>query len=138
MSVDVRWGVENQVIQCTMWGDVTIEELREAIQQGAAMFEASPYEAIHDVIIAHSLRSYPSLPQLLELRGFFRHPKFGWAVLISDDKIVNFFTTVIAAVNNRFRSFTALEQGLTFLEDRDVRLPRPLQICSVLEIIQGE
>ncbi len=136
MSVDVRWGVENQVIQCTMWGDVTIEELREAIRQGVIMFDESPYAAIHDVIIANKLRSYPSLPQLLELREFFRHPKFGWAILISDDKIVSFFTTVIAAVNNHFRSFPKLEQGLAFLEDRDVRLTKPLVIQDVNAIIQ--
>lgn len=36
-------------------------------------------------------------------------------------QIVSFFTTVIAAVNNHFRSFPKLEQGLAFLEDRDVR-----------------
>ncbi len=136
MSVDVRWGVENRVIQCTMWGDVTIEELREAIKQGELMFESSPYDLIHDVIIAHELLSYPGLPGLLELREFFRHPKFGWAILISDDKIVSFFTTVIAAVNHRFRSFPTIGEGITFLESRDARLIQPLVMHDVKSIIE--
>ena len=123
MSVDVRWGVEKHVIQTTIGGNISIEELTDCAKATFSLLDAAPY--VHSIIDFGQLKHYPPLNELIRLRAFFSHPHLGWVIIISNDKTINFFSMLVGSLNNRMRIFATMEQALAFLIEHDPSFAYP-------------
>jgi len=128
MSVDVRWGVENHIIQTTIGGNISIEELTTCAKATFALLDSAPY--VHSIIDFRQLEHYPPLSDLIRLRSFFSHPNLGWIIIISNDKTVNFFSMIVGSLNNRMRIFPTMEQTLAFLTERDTSFAYPETLAN--------
>ncbi|MBE2268401.1 MAG: hypothetical protein IAE80_09245 [Anaerolinea sp.] len=132
MAVEVDWGVENRILYTRGSGNVTVAEFKAAMSKGLGLLETAPVN-VHDVFDFLEVEQHPSLPQLLEFRSFFSHPKLGWMIIVSQNKTITFFSALIAGINNnRLRAFTSLAEALEFLASRDETLPNPLTPQTLL------
>ncbi len=131
MTIDVRWGLENHIILTTGFDEVTVADLANGSAAANALLNTVPGN-IHDVLDFRAVTKHPSLPQLIEFRAFFTNPKLSWLIIISNDKIITFFSSMIAGINNnRIRAFSNPEAAVQFLLDRDETLPRPLELPTL-------
>lgn len=131
MGIDVRWGLDQRILLTTGYDEVTIDQLLEGIATAEGLL-ANAERNIHDVLDFRAVTKHPSLPQLIQCRSFFTSPKLGWLIIISNDKIITFFSSMVAGINNnRIRAFATPEAALQFLSDRDETLPRPLVLQTI-------
>lgn len=131
MGIDVRWSVENQIILTTGYDEVTVEDLAQGSATATALLNSASGH-IHDILDFRAVTKHPSLPQLIEFRKFFTNPKLGWLIILSNDKIITFFSSMIAGINNnRIRAFSSPEAAVQFLLDRDEALPSSLTLPTV-------
>lgn len=131
MGIDIRWAVENQIILTTGYDEVTVDDLARGTQAANDLMSGLDGQ-FHDVLDFRAVTKHPPLPALIQFRAFFTNPKLGWLIILSNDKIVTFFSTLIAGINNnRIRTLATPEEAMQFLSDRDASLPRALELPTV-------
>ena len=127
MGYDVRWLLNEHIILTTLWGEISVDETEQALNQATQYLNTTAYIA-HDLIDLRTLTKYPPLLQMMHMRSFLNHPHLGWVVVVSNDKLMKFFVTAITGLaHSRFNVCTTIEECLLALTSADLSLPRAIE-----------
>lgn len=123
MPYEITWLVENRVLLTRPVGDISIEELEDAVVRMQTMMNAGE-EPIHTLSDNRQVGTFPT--SLSTLKKFMtRHPKAtGWSVLIQDNSAARFVSEMVTrfAGQSKLKSFVTLQEGVAFLERNDKSL----------------
>ncbi len=120
MSIDIRWGVENHLIQTTLHGSMTLEELIQLTDRMLQLVDSSSHPIVHFMVDVRQIQTYLPLQEVIKLRPHLAtHPGSGWLILISNNKTLTFISTLVNGTKSRMRAFQTIEEALAFLRERD-------------------
>jgi hypothetical protein len=116
MSYRVRWLIPNRVVYALVVDRLTAEEgqaMNDAIGEHIGIGEA-PVHLVMDM-----RRAAFDVSKAGDTKEFFikdKSPKLGWSIIISTNRMVNFFSAIITQnANLRARMFEKAEEALEFL-----------------------
>jgi hypothetical protein len=88
-----------------------------------ALMEQSTVPLVHFVVNQQQLSQLPSIQSQSKLK-IGRHPKLGWVLVIGDNKLMQFLSTVVAGIfKARLRYFATFAEAVAFLQHVDTTLP---------------
>ena len=119
MPYKYDWYVEGQVLHIEVWGDQTLEELKEANEVMVQQLDSGTGRFVHLVINDENLKSIPiSLTELRKTFKYSRHPKLGWVVMVGSQNrdftgyIVVMLAKLARARYIRFDTFDEVKEHL--------------------------
>ncbi|NWF70145.1 MAG: hypothetical protein HXY40_13755 [Chloroflexi bacterium] len=125
MATQLRWLVEKRVILAHMWGNVTVEELRE-VNTRKLEFLRTGTAPIHDLLDTTGLKQYPvKLRDLESYLGYLREPAMGMLIFVKlDSAAARLLAKMLGAVMGVRMGFAdSLEEGYAALRQYDPTLP---------------
>jgi hypothetical protein len=123
VPISISWLDEPFILCHTYVGDVSAQEIDDALQAGLGAVEHNPVHFLIDIRASSSIPgSVIRLPGAAQL---VKHPNTGWFVIVGTSSLVKFFLQVF--VRNRFKVVDTLDEAAAFLQER-VRLEEPLHI----------
>lgn len=129
MPYEIQWLVEKRLLLTKPVGDISIDEVEEAIARMQQMMDDgdSPIHTISDNrYVEHFPNSLSALKKLMS-----PHPKAkGWSILIQENMATRFVSEMVTrfAGQNHLKSFVTLQEGIAFLERNDKslgKIPNP-------------
>jgi hypothetical protein len=85
MPYKTDWYIHKQVIYCEVWGEQTLEELRESNQIILNHLDQSDGRLIHIIVRDNKLEKIPvSIMQLQKVLTYSKHPQLGWVAMIGE------------------------------------------------------
>ncbi|HEX2621269.1 MAG TPA: hypothetical protein VHL11_14020 [Phototrophicaceae bacterium] len=119
MPYKIDWHVENRIIQCEVYGEFTLEEVRELsqaiterIRQGQA--------PVHVVVDPTQVEKYPLNIAAIKAVVQKPEPNAGWILLISTNTVIRFIMTMVVQMSGaHFRMSPDLKQALMLLQRVD-------------------
>lgn len=125
MGVETFWLVEDRVILQRLYGEVTIDDLKESTRSGEALLNSSPEQVIYLLVDARAVTHYPK--QLRELVSVFQDAKPDkviWTLILSEETIVRFLgSAVTQMLGLRVRVFKEPAALYNFLHEHDEHFP---------------
>jgi hypothetical protein len=124
MGYKVSWYSESRVAWCQVWGDYTLDELRDSAAAGQVLIQTGT-PLVHDLIDMRRMTDYPkNIREIIKLTPIFKEPNLGWVVVLTEDKIVGFLSHAVTSISKvRIRTFTNPQEALEFLARIDETLP---------------
>ena len=123
MGYIVEWIVDKRVASFKGEGDVTIEEVEDAVERLTKLLDEGE-APLHTISDSRSIGKFPtSLSTLKKLMT--PHPKAtGWSILIQDNTATRFISEMLTRFSgqSKIRSFTNLKEAFIFLERIDPSL----------------
>ncbi len=90
--------IPNRIIYFKVTGEFTAQELIESNQNIINHLDAAA-PPLHFITDFRAMTSYPmNLKQLVEAFTVFSHPKLGWDIIISTDRVVGFLSLTVIRV----------------------------------------
>ena len=128
MPVEVVWFEQDHVVRLNLVGDVTIEDMQEAVKTYIEMIESVEGNwLIHTLHDADHMESLPkSLKQTANVvRDAFQHPRSGWTIAYAVHKpVLKLFGNMITGMLRvRYRIMESQADALAFLQQVDQTLP---------------
>lgn len=126
MGFDIRWLVPGRIIDVTITGEISIEDLENESNIILDMFAESDAPLVHVITNEAALESLPtSLQMFSDALDFMRDPRLGWMIMYpSNDSMSKFLSGMVAGISKvRYRRFDTLEESLQFLVTVDTSLP---------------
>lgn len=135
MGYSVTWYVPQRVYIVHIYGDIGLEEYQAGIDTSTEFVRAG-VRPVHAIIDARQITKFPvQMKAVVQSSGVFREPNLGWVLVLTDNLVVKFLTSVISQLSEtRYKIFSHPEEALTFLYSRDVTLPDP----DPYPILEGE
>lgn len=146
MTIYIGWLVERQVSYFYYQGDITVEELHEAVLIAHEFLEQCERPLLHTIQNTEELGAFPNNLGILvrEVKASLSHPKMGWMLSVG---IKNPLTRTLASLvssiaKTRHRIYDSDEEALAFLAYVDVTLEhlkdmQPPKPESLLYYVEG-
>ncbi len=124
MGYSVYWHVPQRVYVIQLWGDISLEELKE-LSDKASEFARNGGAPVHLIGDARNVKSIPkNLAQAQKMAQVFREPTLGWVFFLNNDRIINFFASIISQLAGiSYKSFQEPEEMMEMLQRIDSTLP---------------
>jgi hypothetical protein len=116
MSSNVYWIEEPLIMSADYAGDVTADDLDNAMEKCVAAVEKGPVFFLVDTVAMTSVT--PRVMRVGSLVNFVKHPNACWFVFIGQNIMLKFAVQVLLASNPKFRMMENREQGIAFLRER--------------------
>jgi len=128
MPVNVCWLLEYKIIQVSVTGDISLDDIRFLSESIVTHFEQSDAPLIHVLVTKEGSGMLPkTLKSVVEATKFLTHNQLGWFIIYGNMKhqtIAVFFSSVITGITKvRHRRYDTLEASLKFLTSIDSNLP---------------
>lgn len=121
MPYQTDWLVQDRVLYGRVWGEQTLEEIRESSAQVLQYLDRGT-PLIHMILDDSALEKVPvNLAQLKSATQFLRHEALGWGITVGKSgATTKFLTAMLASLFGiRYRRCETLEEALAFLRERD-------------------
>jgi hypothetical protein len=98
MAMEVRWHKENQVIYMALWGDITVDEIKESGVIIMDMVGADNPLPVHEIIDVSGMQSFPTqINRWTEVASSMSQTnKQSWFVVVGANRMVNFVGAVVS------------------------------------------
>lgn len=121
MSCEIKWFADHRIIMCTVIGDITIEEVKQANEDIKVLLDQgrSPVHVISNVL---ELGNFPlNLTQIKNSTDYLYHPAMGWQVVAGHhNPMIRFIASVASQVAHvNLRMVDTMDEAITFLERVD-------------------
>ena len=122
MAVKTRWYIQGAVIYVKFWGETTVDDMRQFIQDAYELSDQSDRSLVHVIADSSRVTKGVNIKDVMKtLSNVKPHPKAGWNITIGEkDKLIRFTTDVARQLLRvRTRSFNTIDEAVTFLKDID-------------------
>ncbi len=124
MPYEVTWYLPGLVILDRVYGKATMQDVVETSQLLAEMLKRDePLPYIHLIVDVSDLETLPVELNLSRITDAMQHmssPTLGWTLMVTTNPFARFLATVATQVmRQRFRSFTSIDEALSFLGGQD-------------------
>jgi len=122
MAVKTRWYIQDAVIYVKFWGETTVDDMRQFIQDAYELSDQSDRSLVHVIADSSRVTKGVNIKDVMKtLSNVKPHPKAGWNITIGEkDKLIRFTTDVARQLLRvRTRSFNTIDEAVTFLKDID-------------------
>jgi len=122
MAVKTRWYIQDAVIYVKFWGETTVDDMRQFIQDAYELSDLSDRSLVHVIADSSRVTKGVNIKDVMKtLSNVKPHPKAGWNITIGEkDKLIRFTTDVARQLLRvRTRSFNTIDEAVTFLKDID-------------------
>src|SRR5690606_2190038 len=122
MPYETKWFIRNEIILNRFWGEVTADDLRQALTETHILMDSSSRELVHiftDVRkVTYSLKVQDSLKII---REFKREEMQGWEITVGQlDSITKFGLLISRSVlKQKAISFLTMEEAIAYLKKQD-------------------
>ena len=126
MTFEMGWLEPGRVVFVKFRGEMTVEEIHEESQQLIEYLDNGASPLVHSLVDLTTLDNFPINVGVLNRATVdsLRHPRLGWTVLITDNRMVKYLGAMVTGLSGvRYRTFTSLNEALTFLNEVDSTLP---------------
>jgi hypothetical protein len=114
-----------RIVYVTIADDFSAGDVRELDDLILSYIHQGYPPEVHVVIDASQVRTLSPMLATANFR-YLRNPHLGWNIFITADRVPKSSQMAITdATGAHCRSFTSLEEGLFFLEDKDASLLMP-------------
>src|SRR4051794_28115392 len=114
MPVDVKWYIENRLALFIVYGDFTVEDIRQLTASSRAMFDSGT-APIHAIVDVNQLKKFPLDIQEVRNSMVARGPKVGWLTLVGTNPLVRFLLSAVSQLGNyKIRAFNTRDEAITF------------------------
>ncbi len=122
MPTEIYWKIPQRVLYLHYIGHLTVDDVRDSIDQMRAHFEDGT-PLIHVILDIGDVSGYPNLVELRHGLNYERSRKQGWTMFVGAEGIARFISSVLAQLaGNRFRMFETADEAVAFLIDMDETL----------------
>ena len=126
MAFSITWHIPDRILLLTYHGDIDIDQIFSANQQGCEKLESveNKKHRIHIVIDMLTIRHLPvRLPSGWGMIPGSKHAKIGKVVLISKNYVARFLGGEFAKINHlAFRAVNTREEAFSLLQSTDSTL----------------
>jgi len=122
MALKTRWYVQDAVIYVQFWGETSVDDMRQYIQDAYELSDQSERSLVHVIADSSNVTKGVNIKDVMKtLANVKPHPKAGWNITIGEkDKLIRFTTDVARQLLRlRTRSFDTMDQAIAFLKDID-------------------
>lgn len=129
MSYRLSWLVDNRLLYTKIWNEYTLDELVQVEEEGKILIRNGT-PLVHLLIDFRLMTEYPSnLREIVARSSVFREPNAGWVVVLTNNRMVQFLTSIVAGVSQaRFRAFDSWDSALKFLVSIDSAMSAVLSL----------
>lgn len=123
MPFDIRWCIPNRVIFITVYGELTLDELRQS--HAATLDYIARGEApVHVISDTTSMEKFPhSLGSYKEILGQKTHPNTGWVLTITHNQVQRLLANMTTQIaGGQQKSVASFDEALNFLQRVDLTL----------------
>lgn len=116
MPYEVRWYYPQRILLLRVYDTVTVEDIGLfGVKIREFANEAIP--PMYTIIDALDVKQFPTnLNQLRQAATMERHPNVVWTILVSQNKLINFITSVFTQLSGvTFRAFDSMEAAVEFI-----------------------
>lgn len=98
MPYQIHEHIPNHSLYTVIWGEYKPEEL-EASNREAIAYMDTAHGIVHNITDFRKMTSYPTdLNKLTKTFTLFAHPKMGWQIVIAQDNVVKFLSTMVVQI----------------------------------------
>jgi hypothetical protein len=120
--LEIKWLVAQRVILTHFSGTVTVEDHKRAVETILA-WGPEGIAPVHIISIHANITSYPTLAMLRTQNPTTNDGRYGYVVLVSDNKMLNFFGSMLSQFSGTaVVSVPTTEKALEYLRARDAAL----------------
>jgi hypothetical protein len=125
MPFAITWYLPHRILHLQLVGSISLNDV-EQIQHMFSTYLDMGEPQVHALMDLTQLEDYPkNIPQLKTALTMIDNPSLGWIIIINHDPVLKFLASVLVQMSVRdvrLRMFDTLEDGLTFLQERDTTL----------------
>lgn len=128
MPMKQDWYIDGRVALVRFWGDVSVDDVVEALDVSAQLVKEGEYPKVHFLHDWSRINKFPT--NILQIRRDSKaqlddEEKLGWMVVFGmENRVLRFISQVVLQVFNiPFRMFSTQEEAREFLKDIDPTLP---------------
>lgn len=128
MPFTIQWLVPERVLLSTFEGVMTLAEIEQVVQAFISRMDTT-VPPVHVMLCTNDVtRPVTDLNALYHItKPYFRHPRLGWTVLQSDNKLHHFLVGTLAKLlGARWTVAADVAAAEVFLREQDATLP-PLE-----------
>lgn len=107
MPITFDWYLKDYIVLVVIHGQVTKSDLEEYFIALTSVLDTATQPTVHVLADARQLTEGFSAMSMSEIKGFaamMNHPRFGWSLVVSQDRVANFFAgTVMKLSGNQFK-----------------------------------
>lgn len=126
MAHEIKWHTEDSIILVQLEGDLEISEFSSFDRQIVAHIDKSSRPLVHVWVNLLGVTKFPnSVMQVQQSLTHLKHPKVGWSILITENRMIRFVGYMITQITKaRFRAFVNPTEALEFLKTVDSTLEK--------------
>lgn len=124
MTIEMNWLVEGRIVDETITGQITSDDIREQDERTLAYLAQTDDHLMHMIVDFSAVSDIPGLGSFSGV-DWLRHKNLGWVVVYGmDNKLVEFVSSMVLKVTRvRYRFVESRADALAFLQEVDVTLP---------------
>jgi len=125
MPYKISWYIPDEVVYIHYSGIVSVDELRNSLQEAYDYMESSPRHLVHTISDVGDVVTPTTIKDSMNIiREVGSHPRTGWTVSIREKSpLVKMGSAMGSSIFGlRFRAFDTLEQAMVHLKYFDERL----------------
>ncbi len=122
MPVKTQWYVPETVIYVQFWGETTVADMQQYIDDAYRLSDLSSRSLVHVIADTSRVTKGINIKEVMKTVSNVKpHPKAGWNITVGEkDKIIRFTTDVARQLLRlRTRSFNTIDEAVAFLKDID-------------------
>lgn len=132
MGYKGEWFVQNRVLLLSVWGERTLEEMREgsayivnAVRNGSA--------PVHLIIDMQNVTGHPRrIGEVRDTLVVFDEPNLGWVVTITQNRALKFISDILTQMARKsYKSFDNPQDAVNFLWHIDPSLLQPIPEITI-------
>ncbi|MFN8372425.1 MAG: hypothetical protein U0694_06065 [Anaerolineae bacterium] len=125
MPVETSWYIEKRVCLQRVYGDVTLAQILQAVDD-AAVWTAKSSPPVYFIIEIRAVKSYPPLPMIMRVMPRSSPANVEWSVLVVVDPTLRFMATLLTRfARMRYHTVSSIEQAGEYLKGIDATLVLP-------------
>jgi hypothetical protein len=129
MPYENGWYVGNRIAFQRIYGNVTIEDLQQNLQSTLVLIDTGT-PPVHVISDLREIVKFPmNVNQLKEVFQLPERPNMGWTVIITNNALLRFFTSIIVQIaRTNYKIVTSYEDAVDLLRRIDPTLGELLPI----------
>lgn len=122
MSFNVWWEVEKHVLYMSFSGDMSGEELYQAMQEAVEELKVNGGPFVNVITDVRNVKRQLPMPEMMKVVRRFKAPdQMGWSIMVGNtNPILRFLGNVAGQyLGQRMRNFDTPEEAIAFLRQYD-------------------
>ena len=119
------WEVEDHILYVRYWGDLTLAELTQSIDELVQALVGSGQPLVHLINDVSEVQKPVSVVDVAKMARQYQQPEqMGWLITVGEKNPLIRFSNSIAGqiLGQRMRSFDTREEALAFLKSADASI----------------